>query len=109
MSDPVSPPPVDPPYGGAPQYGAPPAGAQPQDAAPPAYSAQPQYPPASAPYPAQGYATSYAAPAPVAGAVRYASPKNLLVATLLCFFLGALGVHRFYVGKVGALAEVLGG
>lgn len=104
MSDPVSPPPVDPPYGGAPQYGAPPAGAQPQDAAQPAYGApaygaQPQYPPASAPYPAQGYATSYAAP--VAGAVRYASPKNLLVATLLCFFLGGLGVHRFYVGKVG--------
>jgi len=27
--------------------------------------------------------------------------KNWLVALLLCFFLGALGVHRFYVGKVG--------
>lgn len=30
-----------------------------------------------------------------------ASPKSRLVALLLCFFLGALGVHRFYVGKIG--------
>ena len=29
------------------------------------------------------------------------SKKSRLVALLLCFFLGALGVHRFYVGKVG--------
>ncbi len=29
------------------------------------------------------------------------SPKSRLVALLLCFFLGALGVHRFYVGKTG--------
>jgi TM2 domain-containing membrane protein YozV len=29
------------------------------------------------------------------------SPKSRLVALLLCFFLGFLGVHRFYVGKVG--------
>jgi len=29
------------------------------------------------------------------------SEKNWLVALLLCIFLGALGVHRFYVGKVG--------
>ncbi|WP_214327414.1 TM2 domain-containing protein [Nonomuraea sediminis] len=27
--------------------------------------------------------------------------KSWLAAVLLCFFLGALGVHRFYVGKVG--------
>lgn len=27
--------------------------------------------------------------------------KSWLVAVLLCFFLGVLGVHRFYVGKVG--------
>jgi len=27
--------------------------------------------------------------------------KSWIVALLLCFFLGALGVHRFYVGKVG--------
>lgn len=29
------------------------------------------------------------------------SGKSRMVATLLCFFLGALGVHRFYVGKIG--------
>ncbi|GIJ47975.1 hypothetical protein Val02_48610 [Virgisporangium aliadipatigenens] len=27
--------------------------------------------------------------------------KSWLVTTLLCFFLGMLGVHRFYVGKIG--------
>lgn len=29
------------------------------------------------------------------------SPRSRLVTLLLCFFLGALGAHRFYVGKVG--------
>lgn len=29
------------------------------------------------------------------------SPKSRLVAFLLCTFLGVIGVHRFYVGKVG--------
>lgn len=29
------------------------------------------------------------------------SPKSKAVAALLCFFLGALGVHRFYAGKIG--------
>ena len=29
------------------------------------------------------------------------SDKSRLVALLLCFFLGGLGVHRFYVGKIG--------
>ena len=27
--------------------------------------------------------------------------KSWLVTVLLCFFLGPLGVHRFYVGKIG--------
>jgi hypothetical protein len=27
--------------------------------------------------------------------------KSFIAALLLCFFLGSLGVHRFYVGKVG--------
>ncbi|MFJ6195408.1 TM2 domain-containing protein [Micromonospora sp. NPDC092111] len=27
--------------------------------------------------------------------------KSWVVALLLCFFVGVLGVHRFYVGKVG--------
>lgn len=29
------------------------------------------------------------------------SPKSRLVALLLCNFLGYLGIHRFYVGKIG--------
>ena len=29
------------------------------------------------------------------------SEKGFVPAILLCFFLGMLGVHRFYVGKVG--------
>jgi TM2 domain-containing membrane protein YozV len=29
------------------------------------------------------------------------SEKGMVPACLLCFFLGFLGVHRFYVGKVG--------
>jgi len=29
------------------------------------------------------------------------SSKSKLVAALLCFFLGYLGIHRFYVGKIG--------
>lgn len=29
------------------------------------------------------------------------SPKSKTAAALLCFFLGGLGIHRFYVGKVG--------
>lgn len=29
------------------------------------------------------------------------SDKGLVPAILLCFFLGTLGVHRFYVGKIG--------
>ncbi|MQA26405.1 MAG: NINE protein [Micromonosporaceae bacterium] len=27
--------------------------------------------------------------------------KSWLVTVLLCFFLGGLGIHRFYVGKIG--------
>ncbi len=29
------------------------------------------------------------------------SPKSRLATLLLCIFLGYLGIHRFYVGKVG--------
>ena len=29
------------------------------------------------------------------------SDKRMVPALLLCFFLGFIGVHRFYVGKVG--------
>jgi hypothetical protein len=29
------------------------------------------------------------------------SSRSRLIALLLCFFLGAFGIHRFYVGKIG--------
>lgn len=29
------------------------------------------------------------------------SDKKFVPAVLLCFFLGAFGVHRFYLGKIG--------
>jgi hypothetical protein len=48
-----------------------------------------------------------AAPAPAG-----ASPKSRLAALLFCVFLGGIGVHRFYVGKVGtgvAMIFTLGG
>ncbi len=36
------------------------------------------------------------------------SPFKMVPAALLCFFLGGLGAHRFYVGKVGtALLMIL--
>jgi TM2 domain-containing membrane protein YozV len=40
------------------------------------------------------------------------SEKSGLVALLLCLFVGPLGVHRFYVGKIGtgiAMILTLGG
>lgn len=35
------------------------------------------------------------------------SDKKKIVAALLCFFLGFLGVHRFYLGKVGSGIAIL--
>ena len=34
-------------------------------------------------------------------AVVNGSSKDWLVTLLLCFFVGCLGIHRFYVGKTG--------
>lgn len=33
--------------------------------------------------------------------VQTVSEKNWLITLLLCIFIGALGIHRFYVGKTG--------
>lgn len=43
---------------------------------------------------------SCGAPQPNARAADGISEKKILPAFLLCFFLGILGVHRFYVGKI---------
>lgn len=39
--------------------------------------------------------------APNALAASQVSRKTMVSAALLCFFLGAFGIHRFYVGKIG--------
>ncbi len=33
--------------------------------------------------------------------IQQTSDKEFIATILLCFFLGNIGVHRFYVGKVG--------
>ena len=37
----------------------------------------------------------------IPAAQRPTSPKSKTVALLLCIFVGGLGIHRFYVGKIG--------
>lgn len=81
--------------------------------APPAPEAFPVAPPVAPPAPP---APTMMAAAPVAAAAvatfpngkptvdvngRPASPKSRLAAAILAWFLGVIGVHRFYVGKVG--------
>ena len=66
----------------------------------PPYASQQNYmppPPSSAPPPfaqplMQGQAPQYPMATP---------PRDWLITLLLCVFLGWLGIHRFYVGKVG--------
>jgi predicted lipid-binding transport protein (Tim44 family) len=54
-----------------------------------------------------------AAPAPAPAAAAYAgrvSPKSRTVASILGFFLGGLGVDRFYLGNIGmGVAKLLVG
>jgi hypothetical protein len=59
------------------------------------------YPPAA---PQPGY------PAPQPPYLGPVSPKSRLVATLLSFFLGGLGIDRFYLGNIGmGVAKLLVG
>lgn len=47
------------------------------------------------------YTTSGGRSASVPAAQRPTSPKSKAVVLPLCIFLGVLGVHRYYVGKIG--------
>lgn len=46
-------------------------------------------------------ASSSASASAMFGNASNVSPKSWLVTLLLCLFLGAIGIHRFYVGKIG--------
>lgn len=74
---------------------------QPQDAAQVPAPGAPAFPQASTPgygQPAYGQ-PGYAAGQPAYGQpVVGTAPKQWLVAALLAFFLGALGIHNFYLG-----------
>jgi TM2 domain-containing membrane protein YozV len=39
--------------------------------------------------------------APASTTATPTNQKSFVAALLLCFFLGGIGVHRFYVGKIG--------
>ena len=62
--------------------------------------------------PSCGQAVNVTAARPGYAADKPVSPLSRLAALLLCLFVGALGVHRFYVGKIGtgvAMIFTLGG
>jgi len=41
-------------------------------------------------------------------AAAFVSPRSRTVAAVLAFFLGVIGIHRFYVGKIGTgVAQIL--
>ena len=69
--------------------------------------------PSSMPGIAQPAATALgAARSSAPGLTSESSEKKILPAFLLCFFLGPLGIHRFFVGKTGSgIAQIftLGG
>ncbi|MHA1345352.1 MAG: NINE protein [Candidatus Heimdallarchaeaceae archaeon] len=52
--------------------------------------------------PAQPYAPAPTYTPSQPGTQAGISPLSRTVAFLLCFFFGGLGVHRFYVGKIGS-------
>lgn len=54
-----------------------------------------------APLAAPTLASSLATQSQVDWTGQPVSTSSRLAAALLCFFLGVLGVHRFYVGKIG--------
>lgn len=44
---------------------------------------------------------SYAQPMPGQPYIQQSQPKDWFVTLILALFLGTLGVHRFYTGKIG--------
>lgn len=44
---------------------------------------------------------NYAQPMPAQPYIQQSQPKSWFATLVLAIFLGVLGVHRFYVGKVG--------
>jgi len=99
------------PTASVPAQATPPA-AEPAPTAPPVAPAAPASPPAAV-VPVAAQVQTFPDGKPMFDATgRPASPRSRLVAALLCWFLGVLGVHRFYVGKVGtgiAMIFTLGG
>lgn len=73
----------------------PPAGPPPQGYMPPPPSGV--MPPLAQPY--QAYQSPQPGQGP--GYPMVAPPRDWLTALLLCIFVGWLGIHRFYVGKIG--------
>lgn len=84
----------------------PPSAQNPPPPPPPAAQAAPPPPPPPTAYgagagPQQGIPVFPDGKPMVDAQGRPASPRSRLAAALLAFFLGALGIHRFYVGKIG--------
>lgn len=92
---PVDQPPPPPPTGGIAGYATPGPGATP----PPPQGYMPPPPSGVMPPLSQPYQPPMAGQGP--GYPMVAPPRDWLTALLLCIFLGWLGIHRFYVGKIG--------
>ncbi|MDR0620870.1 MAG: TM2 domain-containing protein [Deltaproteobacteria bacterium] len=104
-------PPMGQPYGGAPHPGQPYGGA-PHPGQPYVGPPHPGYgPPPPPPY-ANPYANPYATPYQATGnTFGGSSPLSRTTAIILCAWLGWLGVHRFYAGRIftGILMFLTGG
>lgn len=104
-------------YGAQPQYNAQPQYGQTQygqiqynqnSYAQPQYNAQPQYGQYSQSTPQYNQASSYSNYGSNYSSNTYRSSRNKIAAGLLAIFLGALGVHNFYLGFKGkAVAQLL--